>query len=745
MSISFLNLANSPKIKDSDWLANCFMLQSKNVPKAAYTAMMLTSANWKFTDTRLGGNVAINNPPAYTRFADPRASGLNQKNGNGLKSSGLGEYWSDQIDAHSQIIYVQAGVPVFRGMLSFFSGASNIEAGLLARTGRVSISFFVGKVVGFVVGLRLLPFILAGTLIKFLINRTGSRYYNLKPAMHPYWNRVNFIANMMAVSEGLVDRFAQQGVDSRFTKDNLYNPNFEKGLEASGTALQPTSDIATKELISFAYQACPELFLPGGGVDVYRVASRYQELANARREFLESVSKQTDVEPLLTRIIEYSYTKTYPQKQRNIEELRAIHETDFARANIYEGATDSNATSKMQANAALGTALGGTVYTATDNQKEGLAQPAGATGQTVPAGTPTTPASTKAFDGSWVSTGDKDPAKSIKREPGWFESWWNNTSKQTRAGFDGAFSWISFRVNATGSVSANFNNSTTTPEIKSIINNFSSSAAKARFNFSQGATGITGLDTVMSGVKDAMLGFADGVGLLGLVSLVGSSFMDIPDTWEDSSASLPSESYDMHLRTPYGNALSRYMNLHIPTAMLLALTLPISTGRQTYASPFICKLISPGRSNMDLAIVDSLSITHGVGNIGFTRDKKPLGIDIGLVFKDLTRAVHCPIDTGGSLLNPLNAMSIFDDDNSFNYYMNTLCGVSVADQVLATRRLDRNVRLKMMQYNSFFSTSHLTLALTESSPGRALRSVASASSLLGGPFAAIAPGMEKIR
>ena len=60
---------------------------------------------------------------------------------------------------------------------------------------------------------------------------------------------------------------------------------------------------------------------------------------------------------------------------------------------------------------------------------------------------------------------------------------------------------------------------------------------------------------------------------------------------------------------------------------------------------------------------------------------------------------------------------------------------------LAKNRFDRNLRLKMMAYNSFFSTSHLTLAATESAPGRALRSVASAGSLV---FPSIGPGMNKI-
>ena len=446
MTISFLNLGNSPKIKDSDWLANCFMLSANNVPATAYKAMMLSSANWKFTDTRLGGNVAINNPPAYTRFADPRASGLNQRNValGGMKAAGMGEYWSDQIDNNSQIIHIQFGVPTYRGMLSFFSGASNIEAGLLARTGRVSISFFVGKVVGFVVGLRLLPFILAGTVIKFLVNRTGSRYYNLKPAMHPYWNRVNFIANMMAVSEGLVDGVAE-------TSDQ------DKALQASGTSVEP-SNPDVKKLISYAHAACPELFLPNGGVDVYRVASRYQELANARRNFLESVAKQEDVTPLLTRIIEYSYVQRYEQKQKDISDLRKIHETPYANATDYDASNNFDKNSQEYAKTALQGAISGNVVDPQDTQ---ASIAAGATGQTTPpSDQPSPDKNYVTFDATWVDNGGADPKTAIERKPGWFENWWNQFSSQGKAGFDGAFNWVAFRVNATGSVSASFSNST---------------------------------------------------------------------------------------------------------------------------------------------------------------------------------------------------------------------------------------------------------------------------------------------
>ena len=740
MTISFLDLDTSPKIADRDWLANCFMLSKKSVPESAYNAMMLSSANWKFTDTRIGGNLAINMPPAYTRFADPRASGVNFKNIKGSTPAGLGEYWSDQIDENAQLIHMQFGVPTFRGMLSFFSGVSDIKAGLLARTGRVPIAFYVGQVVGFVVGLRLLPFILAAKVMSFIMNRNGSRYYNLKPAMHPYWNRVNMIANMIAVSEGLVDRFAVVG-EEKLAETATDGGAFERNLEKSNTALEPSDRAAVGGLVAAAHAACPELFLAKGGVDVYRIASRYQELANARRKFLEDMVNQKEVDGLLTRLIEYSYTRTVDAGQRDIGELRQIHKTEFADENSHDGTNDLFAKEAAKAaNDALQTAIS--------------SEPLDPTATTPPA----EPASASG-DGSSASTASNEGDKSfvpmynsletgengeVKNKPGWFKNWWNGLTEGTKSGFNGGFSWVVFKVNPTGAQSASFSNSTTTPEIKSMINGFSSNAAKLRFNFSQGATGIPGIDTITEGVKNLTLGLmaGSGIGIAGLVSLAGSSFVDVPDTWEDSTANLPTESFEIHLRSPYGNVLSRYMNLHIPLSMLLAGALPISTGRQSYTAPFICKMISVGRSNVDLGMIDSLNITHGVGNLGFNRDKKPLGIDVSFTVKDLNRAVHAPIDMGGSLLNPLSALSIFDDDNSFNFYINTLAAVSVADMTLAKNRFDRNLRLKMMAYNSFFSTSHLTLAATESSPGRALRSIASAGSLV---FPSLAPGMNKIQ
>lgn len=706
MTISFLTGNGSSRLKDADWLPECFMLSQKDMPASVKPYQSRTTAHSKFTDTRLGGNWAINNPPAYTRFADPRVSGLNQDNQSGTAPGGMGMYYSEQLDDPSQIIHMCFGVPSFRGMLSFFSGMGNIEAGLLARTGRVPITFFVGKLVGVVIGLRLLPFILVGTVIKFLLGRTGSKYYNFRPTMHPYWNRVNFIANNFAVADGLVDRGYSIGAKQ-----------FEKltgaQVAAGGEPIEPNEAAATADIVRLAHAACPEIFLEKGGIDVYRVASRVQSLADARRAVLEDIFQKAESGDLIKRVEDYTLNTKFKVNPENINDLAdKIYNSEYGNSKMHDGTN----TFDTEASAAA----------AAKNAVSGSAQTAGAAPAQMSSDGTVAPTETKpiakefeTFDATVVG----DPNDSSKQivKPGWFARLFKSVGVFSKSGYNGGFRYVSFRVNSTGAISSSFSNSTRTPDIKSTINGFSSQAANMRFNFSQGVTGIPGLDHVVEGIKNAALGLVSGIDLMGLVSLAGSSFIDIPDHWEDSTATFPSESYTINLRTPYGNALSRFMNLYVPLSMLLAGALPISTGRQSYTSPFICQLYSEGRCSIKLGMIDSLSVTHGVGNLGFNKFNKPLGMDISFTVKDLNRTMHAPIDTGGSILNPLNVMSAFDDDNAFNDYINVLSAVSMADQTIPTRRLSMKLRVKMMQWDSFWTVGNMTAGVFESSPGRFLQ------------------------
>lgn len=698
----FIDDGRGSLILDSDWVKKSFMLSDDIADQRFIKLTQTTSADYKFTDTRLGGNWAINQPPAICRNADPRVSGINVENTSGDSPRGMGGYYSTAIDDNSQNIFMRMGVAEYTGLVSFFSGFNDIEASLLARTGRVPITFYAGQVVGAIVGLRLLPFVLIGAMFKFLLGRTHSKYYYLRPTMHTYWNRVNFIANNIAVSMGLIQKI----------------PTSELELEAE--LEDPMSLENNGALLEMAHLAAPRIFRKNGGVDAYYIANRVQTLAMQRRNLMvDRLSKPTSAQQLQQTANRLMYEEKIRMTQNNYFEDMMAQQTSSPNGKPEPQFTEDtfNNSVKAEMEKEMSSALSGGAATA-DQVNETTPATMNADGSV---NTQQEWESSTYADQTYVPMWDyyvKGQEGTLVKKEGWIRSL--ITSMQSN--FNRGYEYIGFKVDATGPITASFNNQAGEPEVSSDINGLSSSIASKRFTFSNGATGIPGVDQVLSGVKNFALGAVAGIDIAGLISLAGSSYVDIPDHWQSSSASLPTEQYTIPLRSPYGNKLSRFMNLMFPLSMLLAAALPISHGRQSWGAPFLCELYSIGRTIKRLAMIESLSVTHGVGNLGFNRSNEALGIDVTMGIKDMNRLWHAPIDTGFKWSSPLKG--VFDDDNAFNDYISVLSSTGMAELTVPTRRFAKNVNLRLAQLDSFWSTSNLTMAVADSQPARFVKALA---------------------
>ena len=81
---------------DSEWVLNTFMLSSANLPEKVQEWRLHTRAKQKFTDTRLGGNFAINPLPSYTESCDIKSKGLDGRVSNsGRTYLGMGDFYSE--------------------------------------------------------------------------------------------------------------------------------------------------------------------------------------------------------------------------------------------------------------------------------------------------------------------------------------------------------------------------------------------------------------------------------------------------------------------------------------------------------------------------------------------------------------------------------------------------------------------------------------------------------------------------
>ncbi|MNO14019.1 hypothetical protein D3C76_36590 [compost metagenome] len=280
--------------------------------------------------------------------------------------------------------------------------------------------------------------------------------------------------------------------------------------------------------------------------------------------------------------------------------------------------------------------------------------------------------------------------------------------------------FLSLRVDYTGTQSESFNNGTKEASIGQQINSISASARETRFSMFDGNIEGTGLIAgAIGALKDFAAGGLQGLGIQGLAQLAGSAYVDIPKVWDSSSCDFNKLSLNIPLRTPYGDPVSRLQNLILPLCCLFAMSVPLATGKQSHTAPFLVEYFAQGRAHSRLAMVDSLTITRGVGDIGWNNVGGFLGADIQLGLIDLTNSVNMPLNptfefsdrviqaagygvgagigwlgggipsvTGetGAAVASMFLGSTYDDDNSYTDYLSILAGIPLEAEINTLRK-----------------------------------------------------------
>lgn len=638
----------SAVIRDKDWVKTSLMIPKHAADNRDTRHSMARSAVAKFTDTTPGGNFAINPPSQYCRYADVSIQGPHSA------SRQMGRKYSEMLDDNAQIVHMRFGVPQFNSLTQFFTSFYDGKASYLARTGRAPGFFYnLGKVAGFVVTLPLMPLVMAGRVYRFLANKPSSKYYYLKPTMFLYWTAVNSMVNGLAVNMGIIPEVfvTNNEATSDRTDPSRKDEVWKSGDIMKGEPETPT-ELLNKNRDMFAKMA-PDIFRDSGGIDVYALASKAQRYADEAR----------------ARQIELLETAGSPQAlaESMRDHVRELNDMPPPKPGFI-----------------------------TDDGKTGLA----------------------AYQKHWeASSASQPPSKEDATEDAegnrksWLESFFDFGLAELRDG--GQF--VTFRVNHTGQATESFSTSVGESDLASKINGTSADMRNKRFNVADGNIGdglISGtIEAAMGAVKDVAMGLADSVGIAGLAAVAGNAFVDIPKVVQDCSAQLPRTSYTIELRTAYGNKLSRLLKLWIPTCMLLAGALPRSTGKHSYTSPFLVELYDKGRAQVRLGVIDSITITRGVGNLGWTRDMEPLGINIDFTVADLTSVLHMPLNASPGL---------FDEDNAYTDYLAVLGSLSLADQVYPLRKLKLNLRRKMEDFRSWDSPAKAAMWAAGTVPGRML-------------------------
>lgn len=659
-------------VLDSDWVGSRFITADNKMSEADSIYKYSSTSKSKYTDSSLGGNIGINSRPQFTRYCDIRNSisrnrtELSVHNTSG--GCGMGRYYSEAIDDNVETIFLEFGVPKFNSLLDFFLRAIDYEDSYIANHGRIPYGYKLGQVAGGIFMLAAFPIITltvwaVKTASKLIFGDKTFEFYYMEKTMHTYWGAVNAIVTNMATELGvLIPRFMGKN-----------DPPYEEGKIGMPVKIDQEDLDAVRSLF-------PSLISENNYIDVYAIATRSQSIANQQRILDRELYKESE-ESVVSEYADYN-----PEQFRTKQDESVMGNLDkYLSFSSYLEATTKN---------------------------DGLFAP-----QDTP---PVTESNIEVTQTTNPETGKLESVSKgiIKNPDGTYPTTATDTSYLDKVAesldstLRGGGMYAAFSVNSSEAPTESFTNSTGDIELGEKLKSVASAGRDVRFNMAGGNV-AGGIDEVMGGVKNVLAGALDSVsmGLSNVISTItGGGFVDLPKRWLDSEMEMPATEYEIDLISPYGNTISQLQNIYIPLAMLLAGTLPLQAGKSSYTSPFLCSLYSKGLSNIKLGMITNLSITRGTSNLGFSKSRRPLAINVKFTVTDFSQRMTAPVD--GSLFSAFNIVP--QDDTPLGNYIATLTSRDFLTSKYTTPKAKIRASRMLMKADQALSPSSIGMAMGDS-------------------------------
>jgi hypothetical protein len=173
-------------------------------------------------------------------------------------------------------------------------------------------------------------------------------------------------------------------------------------------------------------------------------------------------------------------------------------------------------------------------------------------------------------------------------------------------------------------------------------------------------------DTLQKG--STMLGNSTFVNrfLKGASSVLSGHNIVFPQIWNSSNFAR-TYTIEIPLYTPYGSIKNIFMDILVPLWFWIAISAPHQASANSYSAPFLLKCHVPGIFNINMGMVERLTITKGVDN-EWSVDGYPLAVNISVSIVDLYSTLF---------LSRINGVSPTD---MFNFLQNSALIDYVATQ-----------------------------------------------------------------
>jgi hypothetical protein len=655
---------------DRDWVKSTFIIKDSDIvigdeySKWIRKNRYYSTADNKFTCTSPGMSMGVNPKPQFTRYCDVRSKGkLTNRPDITLQTTGhthglgMGRYYSEAIDDNQQRIFLRFGVPKYIPLLLWIYKSFDVNKVVLQNRGVITSTLITAVgVVAKVFAIAAAPLLALGMFAANVITQS-SRFYSVKDTMYVYWATVENILNQMVARRTMVPYVLQ---DYSMKLDTTMN----RESKPSG------------KFVSELNELLPDVIDPETGrISIFALALRSQAAFNYMKNKDYEANKEKKLSSDFTGYKENGETvhDTYFTNNKG----EASFFTEYLFKNAYDLLVKDDKTQQVS----------GLDDAAQNNTNQsGLIDFDGVY----------TDADGKILD---IKTDANDPTdsveKRIEKNAQSKKAKWDKYNEYLMSELSEGAAFAIFNVDYTGSIGESFSNSFGGNPLETMFNSISAKSRQIGDLLSSassvpiigdamklaGDAGAKILSEASFGVANPLLALAYGVNI------------SMPKVWESSSATLPRASYKIKLISPYGNAYSQLFNIYMPLAMILAGSLPRATGKTSYTYPFFCQLFDRGRTNIQLGMIESVSLTRGTSNLAFSRSGHPNAIDVDLNIANLDEIISVDVNDSGVISKALDALSPDFSDTPFVSYLNTITAVDVYTQIYRVPML----RLKLAE------------------------------------------------
>lgn len=685
------------EINDNEWSLHSWVLDA-GMTQSSFDELQDAGRRIKFTDTSIGGSLYLNRRPQaslWSDFNEPRLSVFDPANGYQETSYdisfGMGRYFSEQIDDMQSLVHIRVGTVSFSSMLGYMLRSYDPVLDMASRDSLINETMFkLGQFVGFITGFNIQiqgSLFVIKALDAMFITGSSSEYATCKPAMVPFWRRVQTIFDSILTA-----------IDWRPDLSHVGNKSLD---QLNGEHLGQMSEADFK-----AYNELMRDIFTGqnGSVDLRAMVTRpmramfhvrnealayyKQALANSSMDFYQAddsvrraiVKKQIDLLKNQTEL----KSRIRSGEVDNETAWKNMYENVFYRSksektgNDFEQILDEYTSRQSQVqNKDLG------------NNASNLEDTDGLNRLTKDS---EFGYETLTYNSGSRILADKNVSEEKKAKVRAALDSWDNYQQ---AEWNDGSAFITFASSGNSTASDSFNNTAKAPMIKDFLSSMGSRFRDLN-NSTSGGNVIPGMDTIIGGVTSFIKGHLDGFGLGGLAGLFSQATPVIPDLPDSSSSQMQTISLVLECRSPYGTKLSKISNQYITLAACLALVTPYSAGYQSYGTPPVIEYYQKGFAQSRFAMVNSMTVVRGVGNKGWDREGSPLGMTITLELVPLAKDIHFPIISsavsfrGTSSISTYLSKALFDSDNVAKDYIAVVGATDIQTQIYNMNKIRRN-------------------------------------------------------